>query len=682
MPPRHRRLAHLRPRRLGRVDDVAETRAGPIDRIGASGGRMTVFVAAKRARSAATAAFVLLATALALGTPAGAAPRVSTEHAETYTFAFHDADISQVAAEILGKALSLSYSVDPGVTGKMSFQIDRRLTGAQLLEAFEAALETNGCVLVREGNSLMVEPRSKAKGASKIRGVGEGVHGAGYSTMAVPLAYAVPSEVAKALQSIGPADVVVYVDDKLGLLILGGSGSELDAAVELVRTFDHSGLEDSKIRFFELQQASSQTVAGDLDKILSASGISGVTVVPLKRLNGLFIFARTASTLDSVGRWIEKLDTPSKEKTLSLWVYHPRNLAADSLAATLGGVLSTQSSVSQTSVTSGHAGAPAAEPASGGAPPPPALTSQTSTILSTDDDPVRVGVDKQSNALLFSASPARWVQIQKILDEIDKTPDQVLIEASILEVTLSDERDLGVDWSIMGAGGRLNAGNINNGTSTVSATFPGVSVTFLDKDIKAAVNALSSKSAVEVVSAPKIVALDNHTAKLDVGDQVPVTTQSAQSTSGSGSPIVNTVDYRSTGIILNVTPRIGGDDRILLEIEQEVSSVANTTTSGIDSPTIQQRKISTTLILDNGGVVALGGLIGTNRSSSDTGIPFLSQIPYAGALFKTHTKKATRTELIVLITAKIIRDKASSQRVMNDLIADMHEINRRGLFKQ
>ncbi len=620
---------------------------------------------------------------MTLAAPASAAPRSSLDRAESYTFAFHDADISQVSAEILGKALSLTYSVDPAVTGKMTFQIDRRLTGAQLLEAFEAALETNGVALVRDGDSLVVKPRSKARESSPMQAIGETPHGAGYETMAVPLSYATPSEVAKALQSIGPADMVVFVDDKQGLLILGGTASELRAAVALVRTFDHSGLEDSKIRFFELQQASSQTVATDLERILQGSGIAGVTVVPLKRLNGLFVFARSSQTLDSVGKWIEKLDTASKERSVSLYVYHPRNLSAEGLAATLNGVLASETSVSQTAVTGkGPGGAGLGGGAAPAAVAAPSVTSQTSTILSTEDDPVRVSVDKQSNALLFSASPGRWVQIQKILDEIDHTPDQVMIEASILEVTLSNQNNLGVDWSVLTDGGRLGIGSINNAAGVVAPTYPGFAVTFLDKNISAAIKALRSQTAVEVVSAPKILALDNHVAKLEVGDQVPVATQTGQSTSSAGAPILNTIDYRSTGIILNVTPRIGADDRILLEIDQEVSSVADTTTSGIDSPTIQQRKLSTTLILQNGGLVALGGLISTDKSKSDTGIPFLMNIPFLGSAFKSHTQSNTRTELIVLISAKIIRDSASSQRVMDDLLADMSEIKSRGLVKR
>jgi general secretion pathway protein D len=309
---------------------------------------------------------------------------------------------------------------------------------------------------------------------------------------------------------------------------------------------------------------------------------------------------------------------------------------------------------------------------------PNTTTTQASTSFGTGDDEVRVGVDKESNTLLIVASPARWIQIQRILNEVDRPPRQVLIEASILEVTLGKQFQFGVDWSVVA--NDVAVGSINNGAGTIGPHFPGLSVTYLTKDVKAAISALGSKTDVEVVSAPKIIALDNHTARLQVGDQVPVVTQSAQSTSAAGAPLVSSVDYRSTGVILTVTPRISGDDQLVLDVNQEVSSVSKTSTSSIDSPTIQQRRFESALMLHSGGVVALGGLISATRSVSNSGVPFLKDIPAVGALFRTSGNTNDRSELIVLLTAKIITDQAAGDRAMGDLLADMHELQSRGLL--
>jgi general secretion pathway protein D len=475
----------------------------------------------------------------------------------------------------------------------------------------------------------------------------------------------------------------------------------------VVKLVDHSGLEDAKIRFFELDQAPAMTVSEDLQKVLEASHVTGVTIVPLKRLNGLFVFARTTQAVDEVGRWITKLDTPSKEKTTSLWVYHPKNLSAEALANTLngsnGGSGAAQSPMGST--ISNFSGASNSGFGAGGlsngamssagnnfasnlqAPSPSAAPSYSNSssgmgagFLSTPEDPVHVTVDRDSNTILFSASQARWIQIQKILNEIDVAPGQIMIEASILEVTLTDQFNLGVDWSFASSTSPVTVASINSASGTVSATLPGFAATYLGKDIKASINALKSKTAVEVISAPKIVALNNHAAMLQVGDQVPVITQTGQSTSAAGAPIINSVSYENTGIILNVTPRITGDDKISLDISQEVSSVADTTTSGIDSPTIQQRMLSTTMILTNGGVAALGGLISSNKTRSESGMPFLKDAPILGQLFRHNGNTGNRTELIVLITARIMKDEASSQKVMSDLLADMKEIKSRALL--
>lgn len=630
----------------------------------------------------------------------------TADPAQTYTFAFHDADISQVAEAILGNALSLTYTVDPAVTGKMSFRIERRLTNGQLLEAFEAALKTNEVAMVRQGDALLLEPRAKAKGSAGLATLGGGgVHGVGYETLAVPLAYAAPSEVAKALQAIAPSDIVVYVDDKQGLLILGGDPPELEAAVQMVRTFDHSGLEAAKIRFFELAQAPADTVSQDLDKVLQASGVSGVTVVPLKRLNGLFVFARTASALDQVGGWIAKLDVPSREPADGFFAYHPRNVSAEELSDAVTSVLTGRQTaravpsnsggfrtsglggVGQTGVVGGGYGGVASSV--GGAPTPRSTTpTPADSVVAVPpgggDDAsagVRVGFDRGSNSVLVMAPPGRWIQIQKMLQEIDRAPSQVLIEATILEVTLNDQFNLGVDWSVVGADGQLTAQSINNSSGKVGPTTPGLSVTFLGKNVQAAIHALQARTAVEVISNPKILALDNHQAQLQVGDEVPIISQTGQSTTSPGAPVINSVSYLGTGVILDVTPRISGD-RIYLDVDQEVSGTTSNTTSGIDSPTIQQRRLQTTLILDNGGLVALGGLISSTKSTGDTGTPWLNRVPVLGLLFKSSSKTLARTELIVLITAKVVNDRATADRVMTDLLADMKEIERRGLIRR
>jgi general secretion pathway protein D len=624
----------------------------------------------------------LLAASLGWATAAGAQPKLPTptgaSPADTYTFAFQNAEIPQVVQEILGQ-LGVPYAIDPSVNGRLSFRIDQRLTRDQLLASLEAVLAANNVAMIRNGEQMLITPQSKAKSSAEIRRGAQEIRGAGYEVVAVPLGYAQATEVARAMEAIAAADTVLYSNDKLGLLLLGGSGQQLKAALETVKVFDQSAFQDSKIRWFELTQGQATTVSQELEKIVQGAGLVGVSVIPLKRLNGVIIFGRSAESLNELSKWVVKLDTPSKDLASTLWVYRPRYTSAESLSRTLSGLLGTSGGGATTNPV-----------------PPPALTSQAGASPSsaaaapilvggggggpggTGEEEVRIGVDRETNTLLFFAAPTKWVQIQRILNEIDRPQRQILIEASIVEVTLGKQFQFGFDWSVFSKD--LQVSSVNNASGVVKAAFPGFSITYLSKNIDAAVQALGSKTAIEVVSAPKIIALDNHTAHLQVGDQVPVVTQSAQSTATSTAPLVSTVDYRNTGVILTVTPRIAGDDRLVLEVTQEVSSVAKTSTSGIDSPTIQQRRFESTLILQDGHAVALGGLISTNRSDGNSGMPFLKDIPGIGALFRTTNHDTSRSELIILLSAKIINDEVSAKRAMDDLAIDMHELQSRGLL--
>jgi general secretion pathway protein D len=614
-----------------------------------------------------------LAAMLAAGLPEIASAQRASSAAEAYTFAFRDAEVAQVAQEVLGAA-GVPFAVDPGVTGKITFRIEQRLTRDQLLAAFEAVLEANGIALVRNGETLIVTPQAKAKSSAVVRRRGEPSPGAGYEVVAVPLAYAEPSEVAKALEAISSASSVIYTSDRLGLLVLGGNGQQLKTTLETLRIFDQSGFEDSKIRWFELSQAQATTVSAELERIVAGAKLVGVNIVPLRRLNGVIVFGRSAESLAEVARWVQRLDTPGKEAASSLWVYRPRATSAESLSKTLNTLLGFQNS---TEISSGAAGGLSPPPV--GAPAQPVASSTTvSQSLSLGDEQVRIGVDKDTNTLIVFASPGRWQQIQRILTEIDRTPRQVLIEASILEVTLSKDFQFGVDWAVFS--GDFAISSINNNSGNVGPSAPGLSITFLGDDIEAAVSALGARTAVEVISAPKIIALDNRTARLQIGDQVPVVTQSSQSRNDSDAALINTVDYRSTGVILTVTPRVTGEDQLTLEVSQEVSSVARTVTSGIDSPTIQQRRFESALVLHDGAVVALGGLISSNRSTSNSGVPGLKDVPGIGALFSSRSNNSGRSELIVLLTARIIRDRASGEAAMGRLRDDMRELQARGLL--
>jgi general secretion pathway protein D len=587
--------------------------------------------------------------------------------AQTYTFVFRNADIPQVAEEILGTTLGLSYRVEDGVAGKINLRIDQRLTKAQLLAALESALANYDVVMVREGETLVLRPRDKAQVGGQIQTGASPATTIGYQIRAVPLNYGSAEEIAKILETVTRSKLVLFASDKLGLIMLGGRNEELENAVSTISLFDQSSLSNARIRFFPLSNATAAAVAQDLERVLKASGTSSVTVLPMSRLNGVFAFSKSSQALDEASGWVSRLDVPSNDPSVRVWIYRPRGASAESLARTLNLVMGNGGEASSaTTATSGTATGNATNAA-------PAETGPAVSVSSSQDALVRIVADKDTNTIIVNAPEATRVKLMDVINQLDREPQQVFIEASILEVTLTNDFNYGVDWKKIADGGDLTLSSYSSASTGFPSAAPGFTVNYVGTDITAAVRALSAKSNVRIVSAPKITTIENATARLQVGDQVPIVTQTAQSTSTGNAPLVNTVDYRDTGVKLEVTPRISGDNRVSLLVTQEVSSVARTQTSGIDSPTIKQRLMESQLVVPEGTVVALGGLINSSNSDSDGGVPFIKDVPLVGALFKGRQMNRDRTELVVLIQVKILRDSAAYDSLLSSLGADLRD---------
>jgi general secretion pathway protein D len=292
---------------------------------------------------------------------------------------------------------------------------------------------------------------------------------------------------------------------------------------------------------------------------------------------------------------------------------------------------------------------------------------------------LRIVANNDSNSLLVLATPAEFSVIEAALTRLDAPSRQVLIEASLAEVTLNDELRYGIQWNYNGKKGPITLSDA--ATGAVSQSFPGLSYLFTGStNISAVLNALETVTTVRVISSPKLVTLNNHEAQLQVGDEVPVATQSAVSVVNPDAPIVNSVQMQDTGVILSVTPRVNKNGLVEMDITQEVSNSVPTTTSGIDSPTIQQRRLSTTVVVKNGDTIALGGLITESKSKTKSGVPYLQKIPFLGALFRDTDNQTMRTELILLITPRVMRDDNEFQSVMDDLRGEFKTL--KDVFKE
>jgi general secretion pathway protein D len=283
---------------------------------------------------------------------------------------------------------------------------------------------------------------------------------------------------------------------------------------------------------------------------------------------------------------------------------------------------------------------------------------------------VAIVADEANNALVITATAQEYRRLRQILDQIDVSPNQVLLEATIAEVRLNDDLKMGVRWFLQTGNHQFRFTDAQ--VSTVAPNFPGFSHFFNTPNVQIVLNALSTITDINIISSPTLMVLDNKKAVLQVGNEVPIATQSAVAVLTPGSPIVNSITYRNTGIVLSITPRIGDRGRIMLDVEQEASDVVRTESSNIDSPTIQQRRIRTTVAVNDGEAIVLGGLIQDRADNKRDQVPLIGQVPVLGTLFKSKTDQIARTELLVAITPRIVKDATQMRGITEEFRAKIN----------
>jgi general secretion pathway protein D len=294
-----------------------------------------------------------------------------------------------------------------------------------------------------------------------------------------------------------------------------------------------------------------------------------------------------------------------------------------------------------------------------------AATAQLGRDEATGEPRVKFAADGAKNSILIEATPADYRRIMRVIGSLDAIANQVMIEATIAEVTLTDDLKFGVRWYLNSQGGHKYTFT-DDPAGAVSSVFPGFSYALTAANAAGTLNALNQITTVNVISSPSLTVMDNRTAQLQIGDEVPIITGSAVSVLSTGAPLVNSVAYKDTGVILSITPRINQSGRVLLDIEQEVSSVASTTSSGIDSPTISQRRIRTSVVVSDGEALALGGMIQKSQTATRTQIPIVGDLPAIGNLFSSKDNRVGKTELLVIITPHVIRNLTEARQVTDE----------------
>lgn len=605
-----------------------------------------------------------------------AAPRSPVR---TFNVAFDQAPIAAVADAVLSRSMGRSFRIDAAVQGDLTFTLSGRMTEAEALASFDRALQGAGAGVVAEGTGYAIVPEGRARGLSGPPVLASD----GMGVVSGPVIYQAreigAAELARLLEPLAGEGAKIRPDPSREQLLITGDPTTVNALLRTARSLDVDWLQGKSLQFIPTRHASPAEIAADIRQVFGGpDGPMGsqIQIVELSRLNGLLIVARSPAGLDRAAEWIARFDRSPPPASRRLRSIPLANLEAEQLVTTLGALLDGGGQGASAARPAQPVGAGSSTSSTNPSPPTPATasapsSSSNSALVTSGSSGLRLTADPRTNALILIADDAEYRNVVDIVRQLDAPPPQVLIEATIAEVTLNDRLRYGVQWFF--DDGDLTGGFGSVANDDAASSFPGFSLRYLNMDVRAVLNALSTVTDVQLLSTPRILVLSNESAQLQVGDQVPIITQTATGLNDD-SRVVNSVQYRDTGVVLSVTPRVSESGRMFIQVEQEVSEVSGTTSSDIDSPTIQQRRLSTRIQVDDGQLVVMGGLLRSSRSLGDTGVPYLSRIPAVGALFRSREDTQRQTELVMFLRPTVIRARRDIDAVTGEMLGRLQAL--------
>ena len=527
---------------------------------------------------------------------------------------FDDADVYSIIQTIFGDVLRVNYVVDPRVKGRVTFRSVAPVPNESVLPIMEVIFRLNGIGIIEENGLYRIIPISEiSKEPSPVRYGRDpaGVPIAGKAILQViPIQYVQSTEVIRLIQPFVSANAVIVDVPKGNLLIIADTDANVKRLLQLIQIFDNEQLKKRpQVYVHAVQNGKAKDIAALLQQIFTGAKPSTSTTT-------------TAGT-----------GTPARP--------------------------STPGGAAPASMPSGMPGASTGEQ----------MVSETTKIIP----------DEVTNTIIIMASPEDYEVIKKAIESIDIIPRQVVIEGMIASVNLTDNLSIGLSAIFKGSIGGLDATwglNAGNRTGVDPANLSTLGFTFVGTDsagaIRAYITAQATDSKAKVLAAPHILVSDNHEARIQVGQQVPIVT--SESIATAAVPAQRTIQYRDIGVILKVKPRINEGGLVSLDLTQEVSTFS-TITLYVDSTEIILNKTETTtsLVVQDGQTIVIGGLIREDTSRSRTGIPFLTKIPILGWLFGNTEDDKSRAELIILLTPYVIKDQKSARGMTSDFIDRMSE---------
>ena len=620
-----------------------------------------------------------------------------------FTVNVDQAGLPEAAKLILGETLGYNYTIDPRVQGSITLVSNRPLSARELLSAFEAALRLSGAALIQsDGNFKIVALQEVLDGEMGTADIGRNVS-PGYGVNAIPLRYIGANNLMELLDSFIARSGTVRATKAGNMILIRGPAEERRALVDVVLSFDVDWMKSQTSGIVNLENGRAEDLASRIEQVFAEdsanSGPNALKVIPVPSLNSLIVIANSQAKVKRAINWIRRLDRESVNAP-NYYVYAVQNGNATELAKILNATFGTgggdagptadvapdtetmdvsiESTVTDPQTPPGSLPPEALQPGQQQSDAAaPVTTGSTSASTQSDSgggatsyeigSVTRITPNPSNNTIVIRATPKEYRKILATLRQIDAAPTQVLITATIAEVSLNNQLRYGVQAYFSNSNVAIAlAGSkpLPNGP-VISPQFPGLNFLLGGiSDPELVLDALSGITKVRIVSSPSLLVLENEVATIRVGDQIPIQSQTVATDGGN---FVNSFEYRDTGVILKVKPRVNANGVVTIDLGQELSAVLKGAPGVGNNPSFTQRSLSSKVSVNDQQTVLMGGLISGAEDGTRTTVPGTEKVPVIGDLIGTTDNTAKRTELIVLITPKIIRDGQDAARESQEL---------------
>ncbi len=583
------------------------------------------------------------------------------------SFDFDEAELASVI-RVMADFLEINYIIDPGVGGKVTIHTAGQLNAADVFPVFYQTLEVNGLTAIKEGNVYRIttlKDASRQPLTTRLAGDRKKIPPEERIVLQIiPLKYISAEEVTKVITPFISADGTIISEGNSNALLVVDKGINILKILKLVAAFDVSVFERTNYRFYTLENANAEDVSKTLGEILpqSSGGNGQVRFIPIKWLNAVLIVSSSDDVFDRADSLIDQLDVPGEGSQPQIYVYSVKNGMASDLGDTLRAIFGATGQNIQADQRENVATNPFARDVANskketGEAEPNTATVSTARPAATPSDPsatlrgdIRITDDQIRNALIIEALPGDYKVVERLLERLDILPRQVLIDVTIAEVSLGEGTELGIEWTFKK--------DDWSEEGSLSALIGGTGLQYvlgLSEKWQAALHALADDSKLNIISTPSVLASDNKQAKIDVTTEVPIPSTSYTYVNEGDNLLETSVEYRDTGVILEVTPHINEYGLVTMDISQEVSNVgALVKVAGEDYYSFDRKKILTSLTVKHNQSIVIGGLISNERKNASSGVPWLTKVPLIRWFTGTEKNEASRSELIVMITPHVI----------------------------